>query len=807
MSTRHYPLPAVCLLLVLCLPFPLAAQEPEAFTLLGDDVGAAPSLAAVRSWQVAARFEVLRTAPPRVELPLGAGEIRAAEMVGFERRGAEDYTWRGRLAEGEGSVTLTVRGPELAGLIEVDGTAYEIVPRGRGTSSLVLLDSDRFPECGVAPREAGAEEPSPDVRAFSNAKHPDPQSRIDVMVLYTAAARNGAGGESQIRATAQAAVDAANTAYANSQITTRLRLVHVREAAYTEEGASYNAHLSWLASDPTVAALRNTYRADMVDLLVQDGAFCGLGFLMGSVSPSFAPSAFTVTTRSCAVGNFSFAHELGHNMGAHHDPANGGGTPAFPFSYGHFVNGSFRTVMSYNTQCPSGCTRVSQFSNPNVTFMGQLTGIANARDNHRTINGTDAVVANFRQEITASDFFTLTPCRVADTRTTAPLQSGVARAFQAGGVCGIPADAAAVALNVTVVGATGTGYLRLYTSGVLKPDSVVSTFPPGVALANNTILLLPGNALGTLTAEALVEGGGTVHVVLDAFGYFALPEHDQWTPKEPLPLGRLGAVSAVVGGKIWVIGGVGDSGLAVGTVESFDPATNLWQTGCPMTTPRAFASAAEVDGKIYVFGGRAVPGNPPELSVVERFDPAAASCATAWSARSAMPVARSEAAAAAVGGKVYLAGGVGTPLDLREYDPVLDTWALKAALPSGKTAAAAVTSTGKVYVIGGGIGLNAGSVLIYDPVADGWTAGASMPFSSRRHVAAALGGKIYATGGDIAAIQEYDPAADAWQMRAPLPTNRWYAAAGAVNGVLYVIGGGVTTGISDAHEAYVPPAP
>lgn len=808
MSTRNRPSLAVCLLLVLCLPLPLAAQEPEAFTLLGDDAGAAPSLAAVRSWEIAARFEVLRAAPPRVELPLGAGEIREAELTGFERRGADDYTWRGRMTEGEGSVTLTVRGSELAGFIEADRAAYEIVPRGRGISSLVLLDSDRFPECAAAPREAGADEPSPESgRAFSNAVHPDPQSRIDVIVFYTESARLAAGGAAQIEATAQAAVDAANTAYANSQITTRLRLVHTRETTYNEEGGDYSAHLNWLASDPTVAALRETYRADMVDLLVQDPAFCGLGFLMGGVSPSFASSAFTVTTRSCAVGNLSFAHELGHNMGAHHDPANGGGTPAFPFSFGHFVNGSFRTVMSYSTQCPSGCTRVPRFSNPNVNYLGQPTGIAEARDNHRTINGTDAVVANFRQEITASDFFTLTPCRVADTRTTTPLLSGVARVLQAGGVCGIPADAAAVALNVTVVGGTGTGYLRLYTAGVLKPDAVVSTFSAGTARANNTILLLPGNGLGTLAAEALVEGGGTVHVVLDVFGYFALPEHDHWTPKEPLPLGRLGAVSAVVGGKIWVIGGVGDSGLAVGTVESFDPATGLWQTGCPMTTPRAFASAAEVDGKIYVFGGRAVPGNPPELSVVERFDPAAASCATAWSARSAMPVARSEAAAAVVGGKVYLAGGVGTPLDLREYDPVLDTWALKAAMPSGKTAAAAVASTGKVYVIGGGIGLSAGSVLVYDPVADGWTAGASMPFSSSKHVAAILGGKIYTTGGDMAAIQEYDPAADAWQMRAPLPTNRWYAVAGAVNGVLYVIGGGSSTGISDAHEAYVPPAP
>src|SRR6266545_728596 len=800
----------VYLLFVLCLPLPLFAQEPEAFTLVGDEPGPAQSLAAVRSWQVTARLDVLSAAPARLDLPLGAGEIRTAERTGFERRSADDYTWRGRLAEGEGSVTLTVHGQVLAGSIENGNTVYELVPQGRDTSSLVLIDSDRFPECATTGEVQKSGDPSPDEEGiaapvFSTAAHPDPQSRIDVMILYTASAESAAGGTSTIEAMAQAAVDAANTAYANSQITTRLRLVHVQKATYQESTADYSDHLSWFSSDPLVAKLREAHRADLVSLLVADTRYCGMAYLMSGVSPSFAGNGFSAVTWSCAVGNLSLAHELGHNMGAHHDPANGGGTPAFPFSYGHFVNGAFRTVMAYSSQCSSGCARVSRFSNPNISYMGSATGVADARDNHRTINGTDAVVANFRQEITAGDFYTVTPCRIADTRTSSALHSGELRMVQAGGVCGVPANAVAVALNVTVVGATGAGYLRLYPSDVPEPASAVITFAAGSPRANNTILLLPGNGAGTLTADPMVGGGGTVPMVLDVSGYFVLPSEDVWIPQEPLPLGRTAVASAVSGGKLWVFGGLVDSGQSANTVESYDPATGQWQTGCPMPTARSFASAAEVNGKIYVFGGRVSTEASLALSVVERFDPAAASCGTAWSTRASMPVARSEAAAAVVNGTVYLAGGTGTAQSLYAYDPATDTWTAEASLPFARTGAAAAAVNGKVYVIGGGSGANAGTLLIYNPATNGWSTGAALPVASSGLVAAVLGGKIYAAGGSTGALQEYDSATGAWLSRAPLPTNRSAAAAGVLNGHLHVVGGTGATGIQDAHEMYVLP--
>lgn len=533
MLTRRF---LVCVLYLFVLSaLPLAAQDQEAFVLSAEDFGAMASPGGVQAWRINARFDVLQAEPQRLALSLGARESRAAELIEFERRASDNYTWRGRMLEGEGSVTLTVRGKAMAGVIEADNAVYEIVPGGDGVSNLVLLDSDRFPECATTREEDGvlsdpeiAEESAPVRSAVAGTQ--DSGARIDVMVLYTAAARQGAGGTANIQATIQAAIDAGNTAYANSQIVQRLRLVHMSEVTYAESG-SFGAHLSWLSSNSAVAALRNTYRADVVDLMVNDTEYCGLASLMVNVSPSFASSAFSVTSRTCAVGNFSLVHELGHNMGAHHDPANGG-TAAYPYSYGHFVNGSFRTVMAYNSECTQGCTRVSRFSNPNVNYLGAPTGVANTRDNHRVLNNTASVVANFRPETGAleeSGFFTLTPCRILDTRSSSAFVAGDTNLIDVTNACGIPANATAVALNVTTIGATGSGEMLLYPYGVSKPLASTISFAATDARANNTILGLPADGSGILAADTSIDGGGSTHVIVDVFGYFRT-----FTPDEGL---------------------------------------------------------------------------------------------------------------------------------------------------------------------------------------------------------------------------------------------------------------------------------
>ncbi|MEM9598221.1 MAG: reprolysin-like metallopeptidase, partial [Acidobacteriota bacterium] len=190
-----------------------------------------------------------------------------------------------------------------------------------------------------------------------------------------------------------------NTAFANSQTNAQFTLVHTAQVAYNDSGNIRNDR-NWAQADPTVNALRDQYAADLVGLLVENGGGgCGVAFLMGNESAAgFAPFGYQVTARSCAVGNLSYPHEHGHNMGLQHNPQNGAPqSQAYRnYAYGHYNNGNYRTVMSYSNPCSSGCTRRPYFSNPNVVFQGAATGIANQRENARVIDEVAPFTANYR---------------------------------------------------------------------------------------------------------------------------------------------------------------------------------------------------------------------------------------------------------------------------------------------------------------------------------------------------------------------------------------------------------------------------
>jgi len=137
-------------------------------------------------------------------------------------------------------------------------------------------------------------------------------------------------------------------------------------------------------------------------------------------------------------------------------------------------------------------------------------------------------------------FYSLTPCRVADTRkpvsnpappTGGPiLAEGTTRNFPIQGLCGVPAGAKAVALNVTVVGPNGNGYLKLYPVGIAQPPVSTINFNAGEpALANGALVPLgPSDGSGCPSAcpadlavyAKVAVAGGTVHMVVDVTGFF-----------------------------------------------------------------------------------------------------------------------------------------------------------------------------------------------------------------------------------------------------------------------------------------------
>jgi hypothetical protein len=126
----------------------------------------------------------------------------------------------------------------------------------------------------------------------------------------------------------------------------------------------------------------------------------------------------------------------------------------------------------------------------------------------------------------ASDFHTVTPCRVVDTRnpegpTGGPiLGAGSIRSFPAtGGTCGVPSTAVAVSVNLTAVGSAAAGYLTLFPGDIVNAPVVSNiNFTTGVTRANNAVVLLAADGTGRIQ----VKNGsvGAVHFVLDVNGYF-----------------------------------------------------------------------------------------------------------------------------------------------------------------------------------------------------------------------------------------------------------------------------------------------
>ena len=120
----------------------------------------------------------------------------------------------------------------------------------------------------------------------------------------------------------------------------------------------------------------------------------------------------------------------------------------------------------------------------------------------------------------------LTPCRVLDTRTAAGPLGGPAlaatsdRTFPVStSACGIPADARAIAINVTAVNAAAAGDILVFPGHISEPGPPSTVFfSVGRTRATMTIVGLASDGTGTVKARN--RSAGPVHLVIDVNGYF-----------------------------------------------------------------------------------------------------------------------------------------------------------------------------------------------------------------------------------------------------------------------------------------------
>ena len=127
---------------------------------------------------------------------------------------------------------------------------------------------------------------------------------------------------------------------------------------------------------------------------------------------------------------------------------------------------------------------------------------------------------------TGTSFFTLTPCRVLDTRDpNGPhggpvLAANSTRTVPFASYCGIPPTAVSVAIVVVAVAPTEIGDIRLYPTGTPPPTTSALNYKPNRNRANNGIIPLGASGQMDIQNDMSPGSTGSTHLVIDVYGYF-----------------------------------------------------------------------------------------------------------------------------------------------------------------------------------------------------------------------------------------------------------------------------------------------
>ena len=117
----------------------------------------------------------------------------------------------------------------------------------------------------------------------------------------------------------------------------------------------------------------------------------------------------------------------------------------------------------------------------------------------------------------ASTYVAITPTRYTDTRTWfAPTAGSVTPVTITGGtIFGVPTNATAVQVNITVTDTQTPGYITAFPHQTTQPLASTVNFSAGQTVANSAILPLNNGGIDLYNGSS-----GTVDLIVDVFGYF-----------------------------------------------------------------------------------------------------------------------------------------------------------------------------------------------------------------------------------------------------------------------------------------------
>jgi hypothetical protein len=173
-----------------------------------------------------------------------------------------------------------------------------------------------------------------------------------------------------------------------------------------------------------------------------------------------------------------------------------------------------------------------------------------------------------------SRYVPVEPCRLTDTRDSAPVEADEQVDIVVAGACGAPADATAASLVITAVEPDGVGYLTVWPTGTDRPATSALNHRGGQTVANSQLVLLGGGAVSVFSLSR-------TDLVVDVMGYFVV------------------APEPVAGGRFQPIGPV----RALDTRETEQPAAGgtvrvepVWPAGAVAVTANITTTASSGPG-------------------------------------------------------------------------------------------------------------------------------------------------------------------------------------------------------------------
>lgn len=334
--------------------------------------------------------------------------------------------------------------------------------------------------------------------------------------------------------------------------------------------------------------------------------------------------------------------------------------------------------------------------------------------------------------------------------------------------------------------------------------------------------VLLGAAAAVIAASSL--GSPREHVRADAASPPEEPtdvradlNRGTWSHGPDLPSPRQDAAAAVLAGRIYLIGGYGPHDSQMNTtlvwepeIAQEEPGTTIQQAGvrmgawtyaAPIPEPVDHAAAAALGGFVYVAGGRI---ENLVTNKVWRYDVAN----DIWVEVPSMPIPRYGATMQAVEGKLYLIGGAvahgNDATSMEIFDPATGRWAVAPyALPDERDGLASTVLGDEIVVLGGRTDqeINLNTCEVFDPFSDRWSGCSYLRQPRSDFGLSAVNGRLVAVGGDdlrldrpTQTMEISQPRVDGWLDGPWLPSPRHGMAQVTLGNVVWVIGGSPTTG-------------